>query len=84
MQFYLKSPITPVRAALCGCPLCGCPPQNLHPFNQKIPNFDPHNYSADDGFTGTWSLYKAAEPITEAEYREAFENAIEHPEVVLH
>ena len=43
-----------------------------------------HNYSADDGLTSTWCLYEAAEPITEAEYREAFEKAIEHPEVVFH
>ena len=43
-----------------------------------------HNYSADDGLTGTWCLYEAAEPITEAEYHEAFEKAIEHPKVVFH
>ncbi len=43
-----------------------------------------HNYSADDGLTGTWCLYEAAEPINETEYREAFEKAIEHPEVVFH
>lgn len=43
-----------------------------------------HNYEADDGLTGTWCLYEAAEPITQQEYRQAFEKALEHPHVVFH
>jgi hypothetical protein len=43
-----------------------------------------HNYEADDGLTGTWCLYEAGEPITEAEYRQAFEKALDHPNVAFH
>ena len=43
-----------------------------------------HNYEADDGLTGTWCLYEIGEPITEEEYRQTFEKALDHPNVVFH
>ena len=41
-----------------------------------------HNFEHDrSGLTGTWCHYEASEEITEAEFREAFDQATGHPNV---
>ncbi|WP_169315772.1 hypothetical protein [Haliscomenobacter hydrossis] len=38
----------------------------------------------NDGLTVNWCLYEIGEPITEEEYRQAFEKALDHPDVGFH
>ena len=41
-----------------------------------------HNYVRDSsGLTGTWCTYEVGIPITEEEYFQAYQRAIEHPKV---
>lgn len=41
-----------------------------------------HNFEVDSsGLTGTWCHYEASERISEQEYRQAYERALDHPEV---
>lgn len=43
-----------------------------------------HNYEYDpSGLTGSWCHYEASEPISEQEYRQAYDRALEHPEVMI-
>ena len=43
-----------------------------------------HNYEHDpSGLTGTWCHYEASEPITEAEFRRAYQWALNDPHVVI-
>jgi hypothetical protein len=43
--------------------------------NEKPMLFIEHNYTADNGLTGTWCTYEVGEPITEDEYQQAYERA---------
>ena len=43
-----------------------------------------HNYEDDpSGLTGSWCHFEASEAISEAEYREAYDRALDHPAVVV-
>lgn len=35
-----------------------------------------HNFTADNGLTGTWCTYETGEPITAEEYETAYQRAI--------
>lgn len=56
--------------------------QQIVSFLSDPPSITVRHNSPDDP-TGTWCLWEVAEHITEKEYREALNRALEHPEVKI-
>lgn len=43
-----------------------------------------HNYDIDpSGLTGTWCTYEVGIPISEDEYQEAYQKAVNHPGMII-